>query len=187
MLSTANTNFNHKVSLNLTINKVDQPNQTYAYTEKPKINTDFYPIVEQLPNLLTNLYSKKSNIKSLIQIIVAFLPMLVNQHVYYKNNVLDLLRRLSEAFRTVISRSGKKNLLPNETHVTHVQSFKLPNFHAYVNNRPRTMNYPAPTPGGSTVILIHFSVTNSTTLIKNTTIYLQIGNNKTRLLKKCKV
>ena len=68
-------------------------------------------------------------------------------------------------------------LLLNETHLSKQSNFKLPNYHTYATNRPKTSNRP---PGGGTAILIHrrlihHQVHIPTNSIENTSIHVQMG------------
>ncbi|CAI6353879.1 unnamed protein product [Macrosiphum euphorbiae] len=68
-------------------------------------------------------------------------------------------------------------------HLNNSQQFKLPNYHSYITNRPQWLGHPA---WGSTAILINrqivqYQIKITTSLIENTSIEIQIGNNELRL------
>lgn len=75
-------------------------------------------------------------------------------------------------------------LLLNETHLSHNQKIKLPNFITYVSNRPQQAGHPAA--GGTAILIhrkfIHHHISITTNSVENTIVELQLGTFETRLV-----
>src|SRR5580765_7400461 len=75
-------------------------------------------------------------------------------------------------------------LLINETHLANKKHFTLPNYFTYASNKPSVNGRP---PAGGTAILIHRRFIHQveaiqTRSITNTSILVNLGNTKTRLV-----